>query len=140
MPQSSASDAMLHPLTVREDKRGKLIAIEGGIDVPFDIARVYYLYDSSTATERGFHAHRRLRQFAIAINGSCMITLDDGTNRNEVRLDQRAAGLLIESMIWREIDDFADDCVLLVLADAHYDEADYIRDYDAFLAAVREEL
>ena len=136
MPGPTASDASRHPLTVRGDARGKLVAIEGGTDVPFDIARVYYLYGTSEGAERGFHAHQRLRQFAVAVSGSCTMMLDDGTARRDVRLDDPGTGVLIEPMMWHEMRDFSADCVLLVLADAAYDEGDYIRDYDQFLAAV----
>lgn len=137
MPGPATTDAVLRQLTVRGDERGKLVAIEAGAQVPFEIARVYYIYDTVAGVERGLHAHRRLKQFAVAVSGSCTMILDDGTARTGVRLDNPAAGVLISAMTWREMHDFSPDCVLLVLADAAYDEADYIRDYDQFLAAVR---
>ena len=136
MPGSPPTEPRPHPLTVRSDARGKLVAIEGGIDIPFAIARAYYVYATPEGVERGFHAHKQLRQFAVAVSGSCTMLLDDGHARRDVRLDDPGAGVLIEAMTWHEMRDFSDDCVLLVLADAHYDEGDYIRDYDRFLSAV----
>lgn len=117
---------------IRGDHRGSLVAIEAGHDIPFDIARVYYLYDTTPDAARGFHAHRDLRQFAVCVAGSCTMVLDDGEVRTTVRLDDPATGLVIGPSIWREMHDFAPGTVLMVLADRHYDEADYIRDYDAF--------
>ena len=124
----------LVPLAVRGDDRGSLVAIEGGRDVPFAIARVYYVYATTPGVTRGLHAHRALNQLAVAVAGSCTMLLDDGTQRVTVRLDDPAVGLTMGPMIWHEMSDFSPDCVLMVLADAAYDEADYIRDYDAFLA------
>ena len=136
MPSQDLRDASHRNLIVRSDERGNLVAIEGGREVPFDIARVYYLYGTAAGVERGFHAHKRLRQMAIAVSGSCTMMLDDGTTRTDVRLDHPAVGVMIEPMVWHEMRDFSDDCVLLVLADAAYDEGDYIREYDQFVAAV----
>ena len=136
MPSPDLRDASPRNLTVRSDERGNLVAIEGGREVPFDIARVYYLYGTAAGVERGFHAHKRLRQMAIAVSGSCTMMLDDGTTRTDVRLDHPAVGVMIEPMVWHEMRDFSGDCVLLVLADAAYDEGDYIRDHDQFVAAV----
>ena len=126
----------LVPLTVRGDERGSLVAIEGGRDLPFAIARVYYVFGTTAGVDRGCHAHFQLRQLAIAVAGSCTMLLDDGLERLSVRLDDPAVGLTMGPMIWREMTDFSPDCVLMVLADAIYDEADYIRDYDSFLALV----
>ena len=124
----------LIPLAVRGDERGSLIAIEASIDVPFAIARVYYVYATTPGTTRGLHAHRALNQLAVAVAGSCTMLLDDGTNKVSVRLDDPSVGLTMGPMIWREMSDFSPDCVLMVLADQVYDEADYIRDYADFLA------
>ena len=128
----------LIPLALRGDERGRLVAIEGLRDVPFAIARVYHVYATTPGTTRGLHAHRALNQFAVAVAGSCTMLLDDGTARVEVRLDDPATGLTMPPMVWHEMNDFSPDCVLMVLADAAYDEADYIRDYDQFLAIVRQ--
>jgi dTDP-4-dehydrorhamnose 3,5-epimerase-like enzyme len=126
----------LVPLAVRGDARGSLVAIEGGRDVPFAIARVYYVFGTTAGVDRGLHAHHKLRQLAIPVAGSCTMLLDDGQERVSVRLDNPAQGLSMGPLIWREMTDFSPDCVLMVLADAVYDEADYMRDYDEFLAAV----
>ena len=99
--------------------------------------RVYYLANTAPNFSRGFHAHKNLRQIAVAVSGSCRMVLDDGTNREEIILNSPSKGVLIESMIWREMHDFSADCVLLVLASEHYDKSDYIREYDDFLKAVK---
>ena len=127
----------LVPLAVRGDARGSLVAIEGTSDIPFAIERVYYVYATVTGVTRGLHAHRALHQLAVAVAGSCTMLLDDGTNKVSVRLDDPATGLTRGPMIWREMSDFSPDCVLMVLADAAYDEADYIRDYGEFLALAK---
>lgn len=135
MTLSPLSDR-LERQTVRGDARGNLIAIEGARDVPFDIARVYYLYGTEAGVARGFHAHHTLRQWAVCVAGSCTMLLDDGLTRETVTLDDPSAGIAIPPMVWHEMSDFAPGTVLLVLADQHYDEADYIRDYDAFRTAL----
>ncbi len=122
--------------TVRGDARGNLVAIEGTRNVPFEIARVYYLYGTDTDVARGFHAHRTLRQWAVCVAGSCTMLLDDGAAKETLRLDDPAAGVAIPPMVWHEMRDFAPGSVLLVLADQLYDEADYIRNYDDFRAAL----
>lgn len=125
----------LHRNPVRGDDRGKLVALEGGTSVPFPIARIYYLFDNVPGTARGFHAHRALQQWLICVAGSCRLTLDDGTTRGSVTLDSAETALHIRPMIWRELHDFSPGAVVLVLADAPYDEADYVRDHAEFLAA-----
>lgn len=122
----------LIPLQARGDDRGSLIALEEGKNIPFPVKRVYYLFNTKEGVSRGFHAHRALKQVAIAVRGSCRFLLDDGKERVEVLLDNPAQGLLIESFMWREMHDFSDDCVLMVLADQLYDESDYIRNYGEF--------
>ncbi|GAB2912867.1 sugar 3,4-ketoisomerase [Paralcaligenes ginsengisoli] len=117
------------------DGRGNLFVVEANKNLPFEIKRVYYMSGMSPGTERGFHAHKDLQQLAICVAGRCCITLDDGENRQSVWLDSPAKGLLIGSLIWREMSQFSDDCVLLVFASQYYDEADYIRDYTQFCAA-----
>ena len=120
------------------DERGSLVAIEIGNqkEIPFDVKRVYYIYRTEEGVSRGYHAHKRLKQVAFAISGSCQIVLDDGTKRSTVTLDSPTKGILIENFVWREMHNFSQDCVLLVLASEHYDEADYIRDYDDYLREV----
>ena len=116
------------------DERGGLVALEANRQIPFDIKRVYYIYGTAQDVARGFHAHKALKQVAICIKGSCRFVLDDGSERVEVLLDNSEQGLLIESFLWREMYDFSENCILLVLADQVYDESDYIRDYSSFLA------
>lgn len=122
---------------VRGDERGSLIALEAGRQVPFEIRRAYYIFGTLEGVSRGFHAHRQLQQLAVAVSGSCDILLDDGTNRERLRLDRPDIGLTLPPMVWHEMADFSEDCVLLVLADDVYDEADYIRNYDEFVRTVR---
>lgn len=116
------------------DMRGSLVAVEIGKDkaVPFEIKRVYYIYHTAEDVSRGFHAHKNLKQVAICVAGKCRMVLDDGQNREETWLDSPTKGLLIEDLVWREMHDFSADCVLLVLASEHYDESDYVRDYQQF--------
>ena len=122
-------------LPVVSDPRGDLTFVEGGRHVPFDIARVYYLYNVPVDAERGGHAHYDLSQVVFALSGSFRLTLDDGRARREIWLRDPRKGVLIESLTWREMDAFSQGAVVMVLASHPYDEADYIRDYDAFLAA-----
>ena len=117
---------------------GRLTVVEGGRDLPFAIARVYYFSGLAADERRGFHAHKALQQAAVCVRGSCKFLLDDGKSRREVVLDSPARALYIGPMIWREFYDFSPDCLLAVFADAPYDEADYIRDYAAFGKAVGE--
>ena len=119
------------------DDRGQLVAIEEGIDLPFDVRRVYYIYDTLPGVRRGFHAHLKLEQILICVSGSCKIHLDNGYETAEVVLDKPNLGLYISNNMWREMYDFSEGAVLLVLASEHYTEADYIRNYDAFLEMVR---
>jgi dTDP-4-dehydrorhamnose 3,5-epimerase-like enzyme len=114
------------------DERGSLVALESSKTVPFDIKRVYYIFGTQPGVARGFHAHRKLQQVAVCVTGKCRMILDDGINREEAWLDSPTKGLIIGDRIWREMHDFSPDCVLLVLASEHYDEADYIRDYAHF--------
>lgn len=120
------------------DNTGKLISLERGGNIPFDFKRVYYIYNTKKNTQRGFHAHINLKQVIISVSGSCVFALDDGMQRREVMLDNPARGLLIKGLIWREMKEFSDDCVLMVLASEHYDIDDYIYDYKAFTRKVNE--
>ena len=122
------------------DHGGMLVALEQERNVPFEIRRVYYVYATEPNVHRGRHAHRRLKQLAVAVRGSVTILLDDGTGPVEVVLNDPAQGLLLGDMVWRELYDFSDDCVLMVLADQPYDPDDYITDYDLFLKEVNAEL
>tara|TARA_B110001469_G_scaffold91958_1_gene87469 strand:- start:10806 stop:11213 length:408 start_codon:yes stop_codon:yes gene_type:complete len=115
------------------DERGSLIAIEAEKSVPFPVRRVYYIFGTKAGVERGFHAHKALNQVAVAVTGSCEMVLDDGETKTTVLMDSSGKGVLIEPSVWHYMKSFSSDCVLLVLADQHYDEADYLRDYDAFM-------
>lgn len=114
------------------DDRGSLIALEQSKDIPFNIKRVYYIYDTGKGVIRGLHAHKELVQVAICVKGSCSFLMDDGTNKESLILDSPSTGLVIDSMQWHEMHDFSEDCVLMVLASNCYDEEDYIRDYEEF--------
>ena len=127
----------LYRHSVIADDRGSLVALEGDRNLPFAIARVYYLFGGAAGADRGFHAHRELQQWAVCVAGACTILVDDGKERREVRMDGPDKGLLIGNMLWREMRDFTPGAVLMVLASAPYDEADYIRDYEQFLAETR---
>ena len=129
-------DIKLIPLQSHGDERGSLVSLEEFKPIPFAIKRVYYLFNTENKVRRGFHAHKKLKQVAIVLKGSCRLLLDDGKEKVVVFLDNPAQGLFIESFIWREIYDFSEDCVLMVLADSIYDESDYVRDYDEFLKNV----
>lgn len=117
------------------DPRGNLTFVEGGNHVPFDIQRVYYLYDVPGGAERGGHAHKDLHQLIIAMSGSFDIVLDDGKQKKRVHLNRSYYGLYICPMIWRELDNFSSGAVCMVLASNRYDESDYYRDYSEYLAA-----
>lgn len=130
---NKTEDCKVIDLRKIQDPRGNLTPIEGGGDIPFDIKRIYYLYDVPSGESRGAHAHKELKQLIIAANGSFTITLDDGTTRKSFTLNRPYQGLLIVPGIWRDLDDFSSGAVLLCLASEHYDEADYIRDYEEFV-------
>ena len=121
------------------DERGQLVAIEEFKDIPFVVKRIYYIYDTQNGVRRGFHAHKKLEQILICVHGSCKIHLDNGTETEEVLLDKPYEGLYISNNMWREMYDFSEGAVLLVLASELYTEADYIRSYDEFLKFVGEE-
>lgn len=118
------------------DDRGSLVSLEDHKNIPFTIKRAYYIFNTKEGVRRGFHAHKQLKQLAIVLKGSCRFLLDDGNEKIELCLDNPEQGLFIESFIWREMYDFSEDCVLLVLADSFYDESDYIRDYQEFIENV----
>jgi len=129
----------LIPLQKHGDERGSLIALEQSKNIPFDIKRVYYMFNTQKGIRRGFHAHKKLIQLAIAIKGSCKFLMDDGITKANIVLDNPASGLLIEPMIWHEMYDYSDDCILLLLANDFYDESDYIRNYNDFLELIEYE-
>ena len=120
------------------DERGQLVALEENKDIPFEIKRVYYMYDTVEGVRRGFHAHKSLEQILICIHGSCKILLDNGKEKNVVPLERPYEGFYVSNAMWREMFDFSPDAVLMVLASDYYKEEDYIRDYDEFLKYVEE--
>ncbi len=111
---------------------GNLTVVENEMQVPFDIKRVYYLYDVPGGEERGGHSHKALKQFIVAISGAFDVVIDDGINQRTITLNRPYQGLLIVPGIWRVINNFSSGAVCLVLASEHYDEADYVRDYQEF--------
>ncbi|HAS8091926.1 TPA: WxcM-like domain-containing protein [Vibrio vulnificus] len=115
------------------DERGSLIALEQNNNIPFEVKRIYYIFDTKLNVVRGLHAHKNLKQVAIALKGSCRFVLDNGKVRENVWLKSPNEGLLIDSCLWREMHDFSEDCVLMVIASEKYDESDYIRNYEDFL-------
>lgn len=115
------------------DERGQLISLEEYKDIPFEIKRVYYMYDTGKDVRRGFHAHISLEQILICIHGTCKVMLDNGIEKKTVFLEKPYEGLYIPNNIWREMYDFSNDAVLMVLASDYYKEEDYIRDYDIFI-------
>ena len=117
--------------------RGNLTPIEGSQDVPFDIKRVYYLYDVPGGEVRGGHAHRHIEQVIIAASGSFDVVLDDGIKRARFMLNRSYYGLYVPTMVWRELENFSSGSVCLVLASDHYEEADYIRDLHEFREVIR---
>lgn len=122
------------------DDRGQLVALEEFKDIPFRIKRVYYMYDTRTDVVRGHHAHKSLEQILICIHGSCKIRLDNGFEKKVVPLEKPYEGVYIANHIWREMFDFSEDAVLMVLASELYDTEDYVRDYDEFLQIVKSEV
>lgn len=130
-------DIKLIDLQKVTDPRGNLTVAEGSDVVPFDIKRAYWVYDVPAGESRGGHAHKRLKQLVIALSGSFTVTLDNGSERRTILLNHPWQGLLIETGIWRTLDDFSSGAVCLVLASEHYEEEDYIYDYDEFLDYVR---
>lgn len=119
------------------DPRGNLSFIEGNKHVPFNIKRVYYLYDVPGGAERGGHAHKDLYQFIIAMSGSFDVILNDGFKSKRIHLNRSYYGLLICPMIWREVDNFSSGAVCLVLASDYFDESDYYRNYDEYKGVIQ---
>ena len=130
------SDCQIVNLPKIAEPRGNLTFIEAGRHVPFDIRRVYYLYDVPGGSERGGHAHKGLRQLIVAMSGSFDVILDDGRQKQRFHLNRSYYGLYVCQMVWRELDNFSSGSVCLVLASNSYDESDYYRDYQDFLNAL----
>ena len=130
---TSLDDCRLIELPRIPRPEGALTPIEGGRDIPFDIARVYYLYDIPAGVERGGHAHRQLEQLFVSVMGAFTVILRDGRRSDSFELNRGHTGLFVPRLIWREIINFSTGSVCVVLASARYDEADYVRSWDEFL-------
>ena len=132
MKISRVYDCSILEIDKHHNEKGNLSVVENGVTVPFDVTRVYYLYDVPGGESRGGHAHKKLQQFIVAASGSFDVTLDDGELKRTFTLNRPYLGLLVVPGIWREIDNFSSGSVCLVLASTRYDQADYIRDYEKF--------
>jgi hypothetical protein len=134
---SRISQCKIIQLPKTTDPRGNLTFIEGGRQIPFEIRRVYYLYDVPGGSTRGGHAHRDLHQLIIAMSGSFDVVLDDGDEQQRFHMNRSYYGLYVCPMLWRELDNFSSGSVCMVLASNFYDEADYYRDYEQFVTSAR---
>jgi len=132
----SLTDCRMVDLPKINEPRGNLTFIEGGRHIPYEIKRVYYLYDVPGGAERGGHAHKDLHQLIIAMSGSFDVVLNDGTQQKRFHLNRSYSGIYICPMIWRELDNFSSGSVCMVLASNFYDEADYYRNYEEFVRAL----
>jgi dTDP-4-dehydrorhamnose 3,5-epimerase-like enzyme len=120
-----------------QDQRGNLTFVESGRHIPFDIKRVYYLYDVPGGASRAAHGHKALHQLMVAMSGSFDVTLDDGFHKKTFHLNRSYLGLYIPPMIWRDLDNFSSGAVCMVLASEYYDENDYFREYDEFIESAK---
>jgi len=119
------------------DHRGQLVALEANRQIPFDVKRVFYIYGTQEGIPRGNHSHYKTKQFLVAVNGSCKVTLDNGKTKETFNLNKPNLGLFQDAFIWGTMHNFSSDCVLMVLADEYYNASDYINDYDIFLEVVK---
>ena len=126
----------LQEFKVLGDHRGQLVALEANRQIPFDVKRVFYIYGTQEGVPRGNHSHYKTKQFLVAVNGSCKVTLDNGKEKETFDLNKPNLGLFQDALIWGSMHDFSSDCVLMVLANEYYDASDYITDYDKFLEVV----
>jgi hypothetical protein len=136
---SQVDDCRIIELPKITNRQGNITFVEGNSHIPFDIDRVYYLFDVPGGAARGGHAHKELQQLIISVMGAFDVILDDGGNKKTVRLDRAYYGLYIPAMIWRELDNFSSGAICLVLASLPYDETDYYREYDGYLRALKNE-
>jgi hypothetical protein len=130
------SDCRLIDLPKIIDERGNLSFVEGGVHIPFDFKRVFYLYDVPGGSDRGSHAHKNLHQFIVAMSGSFDMVLDDGRNQKRFLLNRSYYGLYVSPMMWSRLDNFSSGAVCMVLASERYDENDYYRNYAEFIEAL----
>lgn len=133
MKRSSVFDCVILPLSKIHNRAGNITIVEGGTNLPFEIKRVYYLYDIPGGEDRGGHAHKKLRQLIVAASGSFDVLLDDGVNKKVVTLNRPDYGLMVVPGIWRELMEFSSGAICLVLASELFDNEDYIRDYNHFV-------
>lgn len=133
MKENKASIGKIISLPKIVDPRGNLSVAEGMKDIPFNVSRVYWTYDVPSGAFRGGHSHKHCREFIIAVSGSFTVTLDDGIHKQAFLLNHPYQGLLVDTDTWRTLDDFSSGAVCLVLAEAPFDESDYIRDYNEYL-------
>ncbi|CDZ78806.1 TDP-4-oxo-6-deoxy-alpha-D-glucose-3, 4-oxoisomerase [Legionella massiliensis] len=124
-------------LQVMGDSRGSLIPVEMGTNIPFELKRVYYIFNTKDGVSRGFHAHRESQRLVVCVSGKCRMVLDDGKTRQELWMDSAEKGVLVSNLIWLELHEFSPDCVFIVFASDYYRESDYIRDYQQFLKEAR---
>ena len=127
----------LNEFKVLGDNRGQLVALEANKEIPFDVKRVFYIYGTQKDIPRGNHAHYKTKQFLVAVNGSCKVTLDNGISKETFDLNKPNLGLFQDALVWGSMHDFSSDCVLMVLADDYYNNSDYIRDYNKFLEVIK---
>lgn len=132
MKKSSVYDCHILPLSKIHNPAGNITIVEGDVNIPFSIKRIYYLYDIPGGESRGGHAHKELHQLIVAASGSFEVMLDDGKNKKIVRLNRPNYGLLVVPGIWRELFEFSSGAICLVLASHKYEESDYIREYETF--------
>lgn len=123
-------------LQVHGDDRGSLIALEKEHNIPFDVKRVFYIYDTKRGTPRGQHANKESEQMLICVSGSCKVKVDDGKTQEIYELNTPEQALYTNTMVWREMYDFSQGCVLMVIASQYYNSEEYIRDYDKFIKMV----
>jgi hypothetical protein len=131
--KNSVYDCVVLPLSKIHNRAGNITIIEGQKNIPFDVRRVYYLYDIPGGEDRGGHAHKKLYQLVVAASGSFNVLLDDGENKKIVTLNRPDFGLMVVPGIWRELFEFSSGAICLVLASLKYDNDDYLRSYDQFL-------
>ncbi len=123
-------------MNILKDEKGRMLSLEGNKNVPFEIKRVYWIFDTSPDQDRGMHAHKNMEQIVVLMDGSCEFILDDGKTRETVLLDRPEVGLYIGKNMWREMHRLSYGCKLVVLASDYYDENEYIRSYEEFLAGL----
>ncbi|MCT7498048.1 sugar 3,4-ketoisomerase [Aliarcobacter cryaerophilus] len=130
----------LEEFKVLGDHRGQLVALEANRQIPFNVKRVFYIYGTQEGVPRGNHSHYKTKQFLVAVNGSCKVTLDNGKEKETFDLNKPNLGLFQDALVWGSMHDFSNDCVLMVLADEYYDASDYITDYNKFLKESNKEI